>query len=303
MGSVTFGVTQETIDAEINVITELAEIDPDCEAIPALVEDVEYHQFSLKVRERIWDCMNCPLHRTCIKPVALLGETRNASIIALGEAPGQTEDEEGIGFSGRSGMLLRASAKKAGVPIDDFVNTVCCRPPKNRTPEKKEMDACFSNLDAQIRHLNPWLILTFGKTPLWAAANNFRLRVTEHHGIFFTTRWPGIWGFSFFHPSYVLRSQTESKRVPQGDKNDYKIKEAELNCRKWGEDWEQLSRIVQLRKLFDAQFVESYSQDLTDFQQAVEKVMREDPAPYPKHAPVGWTEESGWGDDVDNIPF
>lgn len=295
------GVTQETLDAELDVIATITEADPDVE-LDELIGEFEYHQQALQIREQIWGCKACKLVKTCLKPVAMLGEAVRPTLVALGEAPGRYEDEEGLGFTGRSGQLLRASAKKVGVEVREFLNVCACRPPKNRTPEPDEIEACRGNLEAQIEHTKPWMILTFGNTPLHALTGNTGLKVTQSHGVFYTTIYPGIWGYSFFHPSYVLRNAEVARMIPQNDEDARKMKQAELVVRKWAEDWERLGHMMVFRRELGADIVESYRDDFIN--QKTTAIMKE----VAKGDPVGWgTVHNPWGEheglDVDEIPF
>jgi DNA polymerase len=83
----------------------------------------------------------------------------------IGEAPGKEEDESGKPFVGATGRFLNHVLEGTGLDRDDFfiTNTVKCRPPKNRTPKKLEIETCTSNyLFEQIELLSPKLIMLLG---------------------------------------------------------------------------------------------------------------------------------------------
>jgi DNA polymerase len=83
----------------------------------------------------------------------------------IGEAPGKEEDETGRPFVGASGRFLNSVLEGTGFDRADFVitNIVKCRPPKNRTPRKLEVDTCTSNyLFEQIETIDPKLIVLLG---------------------------------------------------------------------------------------------------------------------------------------------
>ena len=61
----------------------------------------------------------------------------NAEVLFVGEGPGQSEDEQGLPFVGRSGQLL--DKYLFAIDLDRskncyIANIVKCRPPQNRDP-------------------------------------------------------------------------------------------------------------------------------------------------------------------------
>ena len=69
---------------------------------------------------------------------------RQAEILLVGEGPGQHEDEQGIPFVGKAGMLLDDMLEIIGLDRTKVyvANIVKCRPPGNRDPLNVEQDAC-----------------------------------------------------------------------------------------------------------------------------------------------------------------
>jgi len=170
----------------------------------------------LQVQRSIVGCSRCPLRQSAVLPVPFSGGKksmgRNFSVIGIGEAPGEDEDLENTPFVGRNGKLLRKACDKVGLKIDALANTCCCRPPGNRTPTAGEIKACRPNLVEQIGHLDPWLIICFGATPLKVMRSDFR--ITIDHGVLFPVKWPEledrmIWTVGVYHPSYVLRQRKD----------------------------------------------------------------------------------------------
>jgi uracil-DNA glycosylase family 4 len=91
----------------------------------------------------------------------------DADLLFVGEAPGANEDEEGEPFVGRSGGVLDAELRDAGIPRADvrITNCVRCRPPGNRDPTVEERANCRSYLDREIAAVDPGLVVTLGKVP------------------------------------------------------------------------------------------------------------------------------------------
>ena len=138
---------------------------------------------------QIRSCVLCPLHETRTNAVPGDGKT-SAKFMIIGEAPGKEEDESGRPFVGASGRFLNSVFEGSGIDRDDFfiTNTVKCRPPKNRTPRKLEVDTCTSNyLFEQIELLDPKLIMLLGvvaakKVLGVKSINEARGKVIEHEG-------------------------------------------------------------------------------------------------------------------------
>jgi hypothetical protein len=97
------------------------------------------------------DCAKCDLHKTRTKVVFGTGNSETPDIAFLGEAPGAEEDESGFPFVGKSGKLVTKIIEAMGYAREEvyIFNTVCCRPPDNRNPDKDEIDACSANMRSQ----------------------------------------------------------------------------------------------------------------------------------------------------------
>jgi uracil-DNA glycosylase family 4 len=109
-------------------------------------------------------CVKCPLHES--RTIAVPGDGKpNARVMIIAEAPGKDEDETGHPFVGASGRFLNQVLEGTGIDRGDFfiTNTVKCRPPKNRTPKRLEVETCTSTyLFEQIELINPRLLMLLG---------------------------------------------------------------------------------------------------------------------------------------------
>ncbi len=87
-----------------------------------------------------------------------------AKILFLGEAPGATEDKEGIPFCGASGKVLQELLMSIGYNRDQvfITNTIICRPEKNRNPKPQEIKNCNNRLNKTIKAIDPKVIVTVG---------------------------------------------------------------------------------------------------------------------------------------------
>ena len=84
--------------------------------------------------------------------------TSDAEWLFVGEAPGAEEDARGEPFVGQAGQLLDNMLAALGMTRGENVyiaNVLKCRPPNNRTPEPREVDACRPYLDRQIALIAP----------------------------------------------------------------------------------------------------------------------------------------------------
>lgn len=117
--------------------------------------------------ETAQDCEDCALHESATQKV--VGDPRvwtgPKPIVFIGEAPGADEDAEGIPFVGRSGQKLRQHIKDIRLPEDLYAitNTVQCRPPGNRDPEPREINACSRFFIEKLRMWGPQVIIPLGK--------------------------------------------------------------------------------------------------------------------------------------------
>jgi len=184
-------------------------------AIPSSPFDPK-HPASLEELARLAkDCTRCVLSRTRTHAVFAEGNPK-ASIMLIGEGPGQQEDETGIPFVGKAGQLLTQILASVGItrPNDIYIcNTVKCRPPQNRKPEPEEMSACFPYLEGQIHGVKPKIVLLAGATAVQDILRT-KVGITKIRGQWFDTPF-GAKAMPIFHPSYLLRNQSKAEGSPK----------------------------------------------------------------------------------------
>jgi len=139
-----------------------------------------------QIAKEILQCQGCELRRFATKPVPGWGNV-GAKYFLLGEAPGHEEDEQNIPFVGAAGRRLDKLLALAGININDcYLSNVCrCRPPKNRTPRKKEIAICVDFLWRELRLVKPSYVITLGATPLSLFTKSGG--VSQLHGTLFET--------------------------------------------------------------------------------------------------------------------
>jgi len=160
--------------------------------------------------EQVRGCTKCRLHVQ--RKNTVFGEgALDASLMFIGEGPGETEDETGRPFVGRAGQLLTKMIAAMGLRRDQvyIANVVKCRPPGNRTPAPDEVGTCTPYLVQQILTIRPKVIVTLGLPATQYILSSTRpmreLRGNWHE-------WHGIKVMPTYHPSYVLRSYTPQVR-------------------------------------------------------------------------------------------
>ena len=119
----------------------------------------------ISFNDEIKNCLKCDLGKTRKKFVFGVGDF-NASLLLVGEAPGEQEDLSGEPFVGRAGKLLdkMLSAINRSRENDVFIcNVLKCRPPDNRDPSKEEISKCEPYLVNQIDLIQPKLIVALGR--------------------------------------------------------------------------------------------------------------------------------------------
>ncbi len=117
-----------------------------------------------QIAKEVSVCTKCALHEGRKKSVPGEGPA-NAEIMFIGEGPGFHENEQGRPFVGAAGKFLDQLLAQAGVTRADvwIGNVVKCRPPGNRDPLPEELAACDTYLEAQIKAINPSIIVTLGR--------------------------------------------------------------------------------------------------------------------------------------------
>jgi uracil-DNA glycosylase family 4 len=109
-------------------------------------------------------CTRCPELAATRKTVVFGAGNADADLMFVGEAPGASEDEQGVPFVGRAGKLLATLLGEIGIERKDvfIANVLKCRPPGNRDPLPVEIDNCQSYLRRQVELIQPTVICTLG---------------------------------------------------------------------------------------------------------------------------------------------
>ncbi len=157
------------------------------------------------LEEKVKQCTRCNLRAGCRGVVFGEGNPQ-ARLVLCGEGPGADEDLLGRPFVGRAGQLLDKILEACGFERFTHVyilNVVKCRPPGNRTPTEMEVAACRPNLNAQLRILQPKILVLLGSAALQAVLNP-RGKITRDRGKW--VRKEGVFILPTYHPAALLRN-------------------------------------------------------------------------------------------------
>jgi uracil-DNA glycosylase len=133
----------------------------------------------------------------------------DCSVMFIGEAPGEKEDQEGRPFVGRAGQLVNKCLEHIGWKREDvyITNIVKRRPPENRDPLPEEILAYKPYLTRQIEIIDPKIIVPLGRFSM----NYFlpEAKISRDQGKVFRTN--GRLIVPFFHPAAALRGMVSIK--------------------------------------------------------------------------------------------
>jgi DNA polymerase len=156
-------------------------------------------------------CRGCPIY--CRATQAVFGEgPKDATVMFVGEQPGDQEDLAGKPFVGPSGQLLNDAMERAGVPRDEAYVTNAVKhfkwEPRGKRrlhskPSAREVAACRPWLETEIAIVKPKMIVCLGATAAQSLMGS-GFRITQHRGEVIKTDW-APWLLATNHPSAILR--------------------------------------------------------------------------------------------------
>jgi uracil-DNA glycosylase len=109
-------------------------------------------------------CTRCPELAATRRTVVFGAGNADAELMFVGEAPGASEDEQGLPFVGRAGKLLSRLLEEIGLEREQtfICNVLKCRPPRNRDPQPIEIENCREYLLRQVELIAPSVICSLG---------------------------------------------------------------------------------------------------------------------------------------------
>jgi DNA polymerase len=171
------------------------------------------------LQDAVQRCRGCDLYLNATK--AVFGEGRmDASIMFIGEQPGDEEDRQGRPFVGPAGRLLDRALQDAGIDRSAVYVTNAVKHFKfeergkrriHKKPSTWEIRSCRPWLESETELIRPEIIVCLGAT---AAQTVFGAdhRVTKQRGIFVPHPWAPH-ATSTIHPSAILRAPDAEQRA------------------------------------------------------------------------------------------
>ena len=156
-------------------------------------------------------CTKCGLCETRTQPVFGSGN-KNADWMIIGEAPGQSEDQQGLPFVGKAGQLLTEMLRAIGLDREEvfITNIVKCRPPANRDPKPIEIETCKPYLMRQLALIRPKIIVVLGRVAAQALLNTDEPIGKLRGKIHALNDTPVV---VVYHPAYLLRSLLDKRKA------------------------------------------------------------------------------------------
>jgi uracil-DNA glycosylase len=170
-------------------------------------------------RARAADCTACDLYARATQTVFGEGSAR-ASLMLVGEQPGDREDLAGRPFVGPAGAMLDRALVDAGIDrervfVTNVVKHFKWKPSGKRRlherPNAAEIRACRPWLDIELEMVRPDLLVALGATAAQAIVGR-SFRITEQRGEILRPLPDGPPVLATFHPSAILRARTPEDR-------------------------------------------------------------------------------------------
>ncbi len=176
------------------------------------------HASLAELQETAKSCRACDLWRQATQTVFGEGGA-GATMMLVGEQPGDQEDLQGKPFVGPAGKLLDEALAQAGITREKTYVTNAVKHFKweprgkrriHKKPNAAEVTACRPWLDAEIAAVRPKIIVCLGATAAQSLLGR-AFRVTQHRGELLASELaPFV--MATVHPSSILRAPDEETR-------------------------------------------------------------------------------------------
>jgi uracil-DNA glycosylase len=168
-------------------------------------------------------CRGCDLYKAATQVVFGAGP-KKASIMLVGEQPGDQEDRQGEPFVGPAGAVLDRALADAGIPRHQVFLTNAVKHFKweprgkrriHKKPRMSEVKACRPWLEAELRAVEPAIVVCLGATAAQSMLGaSFKL-MKQRGQVVPSALGPRV--VATIHPSAVLRApDAEGRRAAYG---------------------------------------------------------------------------------------
>ena len=142
------------------------------------------------------------------------GAKSESPVLLVGEAPGANEDQEGLPFVGRAGVLLdkmlsSINLDRTKVYISNIINY---RPPENRKPTDEEIKRYLPFIKKHIEIISPKILILLGSTAMNALIGDETV-ISKARGKWIEKKF-GSCNTSLivtFHPAFLMRQPAQKK--------------------------------------------------------------------------------------------
>jgi len=163
-------------------------------------------------------CRDCPLWKNATQTVFGEGPS-NATVMLVGEQPGDKEDLAGRPFVGPAGQMLDRGLEDAGIDrrktyvtnaVKHFKFVIRGKTRLHQKPITSEIRACRQWYERELKTIRPELVVALGATAAQSVfgkitpINKTRGRIVELAD--------GVQALVTVHPSYLLRLPDEASR-------------------------------------------------------------------------------------------
>ena len=165
------------------------------------------------LKNSIIELKNCNLKRQA-KNIVFCDGNPKSKIMLVGEAPGANEDQEGLPFVGRAGMLL--DKMLAAINLDRkkvyISNILNYRPPENRKPTEEEIRRYLPFITKHIEIINPKILVLLGSTAMNALIGN-NVVISKMRGKWIEKKFGSCKTSVIitFHPAFLMRQPAQKK--------------------------------------------------------------------------------------------
>ena len=156
---------------------------------------------------------NCELKKQA-KNIVFSDGNPKSKVMLIGEAPGANEDQEGLPFVGRAGILL--DKMLAAINLDRkkvyISNIVNYRPPENRRPTEQEIKRYVPFISKHIEIINPKILILLGSTAMNALIGS-DIVISKMRGKWMEKKFGNCETSVMitFHPAFLMRQPAQKK--------------------------------------------------------------------------------------------
>ncbi len=176
------------------------------------------------LRDSAKSCRGCPLCKQATQTVFGQGSP-SATMVLVGEQPGDEEDKLGLPFVGPAGRVLNDALEAAGIDRIEVYLTNVVKHFKflirgwrrwHKAPSKRDIEACMAWMRSELAVIKPQVLVCLGSTAAQALLSP-TFRITAGRGKDIPTS-HAPHAVATIHPAAILRQPTEQQRHLEMDR-------------------------------------------------------------------------------------